>query len=277
MTFATDVILSARAIGKSFGPIRAIDAVDLDLHAGAVHALVGENGAGKSTLARIIAGTHRPDSGTMTLLGQPYRPAGRTDAQRRGVRMVMQELNLFPTLTIAENIFLEDLPRRFGVIRYKKLHARTRSLLAAIGLADLPPDRPVGSLTVGSRQMVEIAAGLSQDCRLLILDEPTASLTDRETRCFRPDPPFRSPWRRYTAIFTHRRKSVIVDAVTISATAAYPPAIDDQPRPDRQPHGRPRDCIAPRREVLKGAVALCVQNSARCEGSRILHRVRRRI
>lgn len=87
MTFATDVILSARAIGKSFGPIRAIDAVDLDLHAGAVHALVGENGAGKSTLARIIAGTHRPDSGMMTLLGQPYRPAGRTDAQQRGVQI----------------------------------------------------------------------------------------------------------------------------------------------------------------------------------------------
>lgn len=273
MTFATDIILSARAIGKSFGPIRAIDAVDLDLHAGAVHALVGENGAGKSTLARIIAGTHRPDSGTMTLLGQPYRPAGRTDAQRRGVRMVMQELNLFPTLTIAENIFLEDLPRRFGVIRYKKLHARTRSLLAAIGLADLPPDRPVGSLTVGSRQMVEIAAGLSQDCRLLILDEPTASLTDRETRLLFDQ--IRRLRARGVAILyiSHRMQEIkqIADAVTIlrDGRIISTHAIDDLTIDEIVNRMVGRDLAqapAPRRRT-KGAVALRVQNL--CAGAKV--------
>ncbi len=182
MTDSAAVILSARGIAKSFGPVYALQNVDLDLNAGTVRALVGENGAGKSTLARIIAGTHRPDAGAMTLNSRPYRPAGRTDAQRCGVRMVMQELNLFPTLTVAENIYLEDLPRRLGVIRRRLLNRRAADLMRAIGLHDFPVAEAVGNLSVGTRQMVEIAAGLSQDCRLLILDEPTASLTDRETQ-----------------------------------------------------------------------------------------------
>jgi ribose transport system ATP-binding protein len=175
------VLLSVKGLCKSFPAVRALHNVDLSIHGGSVHALVGENGAGKSTLARIIAGTLDAGSGEMTLADGAYRPGGRADAQRHGIRMVMQELNLFSNLTVAENIFLEDLPRRWGVINYRRLHKRAREVMGKIGLNSVSVDEPVGNLSVGMQQMVEIAAGLSQDCRILILDEPTASLTDRET------------------------------------------------------------------------------------------------
>ena len=176
-----ECLLAVKGLCKSFPAVRALHEVDLSLHGGSVHALVGENGAGKSTLARIIAGTLDADSGRMSLTERSWRPGGRADAQRHGIRMVMQELNLFANLTVAENIFLEDLPRRWGVINYRRLHNRATEVMAKIGLTSVSVDEPVGNLSVGTQQMVEIAAGLSQDCRILILDEPTASLTDHET------------------------------------------------------------------------------------------------
>ncbi len=182
MSASGQLLLALRGICKSFGAVDAVRNVDLDLHAGSVHALVGENGAGKSTLAQILGGTLHADSGTMTLESKPYRPATRRHAQRCGARMVMQELNLFGNLTVAENIFLEALPRRWGVIDYRRLHRQAQAVMAKIGLTAVAVDRPVGNLGVGTQQMVEIAAGLSQDCRILILDEPTAALTDRETQ-----------------------------------------------------------------------------------------------
>jgi len=178
----TQTILSVRGISKSFPGVQALSGVDFELRFGEVHALVGENGAGKSTLARIIAGVAAPDAGRMELLARQYKPSGRTDAEAHGVRIVMQELNLISTLTVAENVCIERLPSRLGFINYRKLNSTARAVMEKVGLGDIDPSTPVGLLGVGRQQMVEIAAGLSAlgACRVLALDEPTASLTDSE-------------------------------------------------------------------------------------------------
>jgi len=160
--------------------VQALCAVDFDLGEGEVHALVGENGAGKSTLVHIIAGVQSPDSGQMHLYEQKYQPNSKADAEAHGIRMVMQELHLISNLSVAENIFIERLPGRFGFVDYNKLNRAAREIMERVGLEDLEPDVPVRLLGIGQQQMVEIAAGLSQRCRILALDEPTASLTDKE-------------------------------------------------------------------------------------------------
>jgi ribose transport system ATP-binding protein len=180
MHSTADGLLLATGVDKAFPGVQALTRVDFDLRAGEVHALVGENGAGKSTLTRILAGVEAPDGGTMRLAGRPYDPSSRLDAERQGVRMVMQELNLIGNLTVAENIFIERLPHRFGFIRHATLHQAAREAMEKVGLADVDPSTPVRTLGVGRQQMVEIAAGLSRRCRVLALDEPTASLTAGE-------------------------------------------------------------------------------------------------
>lgn len=177
---SAQTILRVSHVRKSFPGVQALASVDFDLREGEVHALVGENGAGKSTLARIIAGVDRPDAGDMELDGRPYSAAGRAEAEKQGVRMVMQELNLVANLTVAENIFIEKLPSWFGIVDYRKLNEDAREIMKRVGLDDVDPNVPVRLLGVGQQQMVEIAAGLSRRCRILALDEPTASLTERE-------------------------------------------------------------------------------------------------
>jgi ribose transport system ATP-binding protein len=173
-------LLAVTGIDKVFPGVQALAQVEFDIRAGEVHALVGENGAGKSTLTRIIAGIERGDAGRMMLAGRAYEPRSRREAEAAGVRMVVQELNLIGNLTVAENIFRERLPARFGFIRYARLHEAAREAMVRVGLVDMDPATPVRSLGVGRQQMVEIAAGLSRRCRVLALDEPTASLTDSE-------------------------------------------------------------------------------------------------
>jgi ribose transport system ATP-binding protein len=181
MDTACETFFTACAISKSFPGVQALEEVNLDLRQGEVHALVGENGAGKSTLARIIAGAEIPDSGQMRFFGKPYRPDNRSDAESSGVRMIMQELHLIPTLTVAENILINKLPHKFGIIDYEKLNGLALEVMMQVGLGDIDPATPVRFLGTGQQQLVEIAAGLSQRCRILIMDEPTASLTDTET------------------------------------------------------------------------------------------------
>jgi ribose transport system ATP-binding protein len=173
-------LLEISGLFKSYGnPV--LTGIDFDLRPGEVHALVGENGAGKSTLARIIAGVTRPEQGTMRLKGNLFQPGSRKQAEELGVRLVMQELNLIPTLTIAENLFIDRLPRRLGFINYKTMNQAARHAMASMGLGHLDPALPVERLGVGRQQLVEIAAGLSRRCDILILDEPTAALTYTET------------------------------------------------------------------------------------------------
>ncbi|MFW3014428.1 sugar ABC transporter ATP-binding protein [Pseudomonas aeruginosa] len=172
-------LLSIRGVGKTYAqPVLA--EIDLQLFGGEVLALTGENGAGKSTLSKIVGGLERPGAGSLELLGRPYAPTSRREAEALGVRMVMQELNLLPTLSVAENLFLHDLPRRAGWIDRRRLRAAAREAMAQVGLEAIDPDTLVGDLGIGHQQMVEIARNLIGDCRLLILDEPTAMLTARE-------------------------------------------------------------------------------------------------
>jgi ribose transport system ATP-binding protein len=169
--------LRLRGVGKRYAAPVLAD-VDLDLAPGEIHALMGANGAGKSTLAKIVSGLVAADAGAMTLDGQPYRPRHRRDAQRAGVQIVLQEPNLIPTLSVAENLFLADLPHRAGIVAAAALDARAVDALGAVGLAGLDPARPAGSLGVGQQQLVALATVLAHPCRVLLLDEPTAALTD---------------------------------------------------------------------------------------------------
>jgi ribose transport system ATP-binding protein len=176
---AAPPLLAVRGLSKRYTVPALID-FDLDLRAGEVHALVGANGAGKSTLARIVSGLTRPDGGEMRLSGRAFSPGSKADAERAGVHIVQQELTLLPTLSIAENLFLNRLPGRLGLIDYGRLHRDATAALGAVGLDAIDPRAPASELGVGHQQLVAIAASLARPCRLLILDEPTAALTDPE-------------------------------------------------------------------------------------------------
>lgn len=174
-------IVQVRDITKRFPGVLALDGVDLDFWPGEMHALAGENGAGKSTIIRVLAGIHMPDEGHMTLNGAPHAPRTPHDAIAAGVRVVHQEFNLLPALSIAENILFENLPRHaLGFVDRKRMRERAASLMARVGLSHRSPDTAVERLGIAELQLVEIARALSSDGRLLILDEPTATLTPRE-------------------------------------------------------------------------------------------------
>src|SRR6266481_5433852 len=179
-------LLAVAGIEKSFPGVRALSGVSFEVAPGEVHALLGENGAGKSTLIKIISGVYQPDAGTIYVEGRPLRLDSPDDARRAGIATIYQELLLFRDLTVAENVFMGHAPRsRGGRLDWKAMAAKTEALLAALEIVDLAPSRIVGSLSVGNRQRVEILRALSQDARLLIMDEPTAALTEYDvTRLF---------------------------------------------------------------------------------------------
>jgi ribose transport system ATP-binding protein len=172
-------LLQVTGLQKSYS-VPVLSDFSFELQPAEVHALVGSNGAGKSTFARILCGLTQPDSGEIQFAGQRYAPRAKREAEHAGIVMVMQELNVIGTLTVAENIFLSRLPNRAGFVRFGQLNSMAREALARVGLHDLDPATPAGRLGVGQQQLVEIAGALAQNCRLLILDEPTAALTDPE-------------------------------------------------------------------------------------------------
>jgi ribose transport system ATP-binding protein len=175
-------LLIARGISKAFPGVQALQQVELRLERGEVLAVVGENGAGKSTLMKILAGVENPDSGSLELDGQPFAPTDVADAQRSGVVLIHQELNLAENLDVAGNIFLGREPRRGGPLGLigRRIYTESSAIIRRLGL-DVSPRTPVDSLSIGQQQLVEIARALSLHSRVLIMDEPTSSLAQRET------------------------------------------------------------------------------------------------
>lgn len=171
-------LLHARGVSKFFPGAVALDEVDLCLRPGEVHALLGENGAGKSTLIKCLTGAYRRDGGTIELDGQPVDPASTNESQSLGIGTVYQEVNLLPNLTVAENLFLGRQKTRFGLVQRRAMNAEARRTLADYGL-DIDPAEPLTSYSVAVQQVVAIARAVEMSGKVLILDEPTASL-DRE-------------------------------------------------------------------------------------------------
>lgn len=174
-----DVILKLTGVGKIFPGVVALSNLTLELRRGETHIVIGENGAGKSTFIKLLAGIHEPDGGEIFFDGKRYRPRSPHDAQVQGIRIVHQELNLLPYLSIAENLMLESLPSRRGLVDAATMNRRAGELLGEVGL-DIDPRTRVEELGVAQMQLVEIAKALCYDSKLLVLDEPTATLTPPE-------------------------------------------------------------------------------------------------
>ena len=181
-TQSDDLILNVQNLHKSFGGVHALSGVSFSLKVGEVHALVGENGAGKSTLIKVLTGVYKYDSGDIVFEGEVFEPSDPQYAKSLGIQVVHQEFNLLVDLSVAENISIEAFPRnRFGLLDRAEMRSRARKALDAIGLEDVNVDTPIRSLGIAHRQLIEIARALQSDSRILILDEPTATLTERET------------------------------------------------------------------------------------------------
>ena len=167
-------------VHKRFGATLALSGVDLEVAAGEVLALVGENGAGKSTLMKVLSGAHQPDRGRMWLDGQPYHPRHPLDARRAGVAMIYQELSLARHLSVMENILLGMEPTIGPLLDRRRMRRAAAEALATLGRPDISPDIPVGRLSVAEQQLVEIGRAVAVGCRVLVLDEPTSSLTQSD-------------------------------------------------------------------------------------------------
>ncbi len=211
-----------RNVTKRFPGVVALSDVQLHLGAGEVLALMGENGAGKSTLMKILGGAYPPDAGEIQIDGQPVKLGGIADAKRAGIALIHQELMPVPNLDIAGNIFLGREPRKFGVIRRAQMRSSARALLKRVGL-DLAPSTPMASLTAGQMQMVEIAKALAQEARIIIMDEPTSSLTLGEARqLFRIIADLKSAGKGIIYI-SHRLEEVteVADRMTVLRDGKY--------------------------------------------------------
>ena len=178
--FMPDTIFEFRNVTKKFPGVVALNSIHLEIERGEIHILVGENGAGKSTLIKLLCGIFKADGGSILYNGEPYAPQKPLDAINAGVSCVYQEFNLLEYMSVAENIFFQKLPQHRGIVDYKALYADTKKLLAEVGLPDLSPKTNVEVLGIAQKQLVEIAKAVSRKCRVLILDEPTATLTPPE-------------------------------------------------------------------------------------------------
>lgn len=172
--------LEFSGITKRFPGVLALDGVSFSVERGTCHALIGENGAGKSTLGKILAGVYTADSGELKMAGRIIQPTNPLVARELGIAMVHQELAFCPNLSVAENLCLGDLPRRAGFVNHPALRARARAMLATIG-ADIDPDTIIGTLSSGREQLVQIAAAVGTGAKVIVMDEPSSSLSATET------------------------------------------------------------------------------------------------
>jgi inositol transport system ATP-binding protein len=259
-------LLEIEGVRKAFPGVVALDDVRFRLHAGTVHALMGENGAGKSTLMKIIAGIYTPDQGTLRVKGRELTLDGPLDALENGIAMIHQELNLMPFMTVAENIWIRREPtNRLGLVDHGELRRRTQALFTRLAI-DIDPDVDVRRLTIANRQMVEIAKAVSFDSDVLIMDEPTSALTDREVEhLFRIIRQLRAQGKGIVYI-THKMNELfeIADEVSVFRDGRY---IDtrsshDVTRDDiiRMMVGREITHMFPKEEVPIGDVVLSVKD-----------------
>jgi len=231
------VLLEMRGIRKTFPGVVALDNVNLRVRAGEIHAVVGENGAGKSTLMKVLSGVypHGSYEGEILFDGVERRFAGIADSERSGIIIIHQELALVPLLSIAENIFLGNEPARRGVIDWTLAYRRARELLAKVGLKESPTTL-VGDLGVGKQQLVEIAKALSKEVRLLILDEPTASLNETDSDALLE---LLRELRRHgiaCILISHKLNEIakVADAITVLRDGATVAAMDCRDGPPQQ-------------------------------------------
>ncbi len=173
------VLLEVKGLSKSFPGVQALEGVDLDVREGEIHALLGENGAGKSTLIKILAGAYSKDRGEITYQGKPIEIKNPHHAQQLGIATIYQEFNLCPDLTVPENIFLGHLPQHGPLYDRRTAKTRAAEILERVGIR-LPMDVPAAKLTVAEQQLVEIAKALAREARLVIMDEPSAVLGDKD-------------------------------------------------------------------------------------------------
>lgn len=176
---AQSPLLETKGLSKTFGATPALVDVDFTLHSGEVHALLGENGAGKSTLIKLLTGVHKRDAGTICLEGKPIDPRSPRHAQELGISAVYQEINLIPTLSVAENIFVGRQPTRFGITDTRAANRKARELLKTFNI-DIDVTRELSSYSIAIQQIVAIVRGVDLSAKVLILDEPTSSLDRNE-------------------------------------------------------------------------------------------------
>ncbi|GHU81273.1 ribose import ATP-binding protein RbsA [Spirochaetia bacterium] len=176
-----ETVLEMKNINKSFSGVQVLNDVHFDLRKGEVHALVGENGAGKSTLIKILAGVHRMDKGSVSVFGKDVQVDNVYESQSLGISVIHQELSLVPTMTVAENVFLGRMPQtKIGLINDKKMIEDVKVLFQRFGIDNIDAGAKTNKLSVAQQQMIEILRALSTNCKILVMDEPTASLTEKE-------------------------------------------------------------------------------------------------
>jgi ribose transport system ATP-binding protein len=271
MTTATDragtgsVLLRMREVSKSFPGVRALKGVQLQVKAGEVVALLGENGAGKSTLMNILAGVHADYAGSIEVAGQPVRIHSPKEAQRLGIAMIHQELNLVPQLSIADNVFLgRELRSSRGTLDRRAMDARTVELLTGLGLR-LPPRRLVSRCRIAEQQLIEVAKALNGTLRILVMDEPTSALADSEVR--RLFAVIRQLTERGVGVvyISHRLEELaeIADTVTVLRDGSYvggrPMAGTSRGELIQMMVGRPLDELFPRSAAQRSTGRVRVQ------------------
>ena len=260
-------LLDMRGITKRFPGVMALDEVDFELEKGEVHVILGENGAGKSTLIKMLSGAYQPDEGEILLDDEPVSISSATIAQELGISTIYQEFNLVPQLTTAENIFLGRQPRRFGLVNRRKMGEEARRLLERMKVR-VDANALVSNLGIPQRQMVEIAKALSLDARILVMDEPTASLSGQEVeRLFEIVRGLKED--EVSMIFiSHHLEEVaeIGDRVTVlrdGKVVDRVPASTDRSEFVRMMVGRPVEDQFPRQQPATGEVLLEVKNLSR--------------
>ncbi|HEY0535413.1 MAG TPA: sugar ABC transporter ATP-binding protein [Actinoplanes sp.] len=264
-----EALLEVHDVTKSFGAVAAVQGVSFPLYGGEAHALVGENGAGKSTIVKMLAGVHRPDTGTLRVKGADVEFAGPADAKAAGIAVIYQEPTLFPDLSVAENIAMGNQPlTRLRQIDRKAMHTNAEALFRRLGV-HIDPNRPARGLSIADQQLVEIAKALSSEARILIMDEPTAALSGVEVeRLFAVVRSLRDEGAAIMFI-SHRfeeitelceRVTIMRDGKHVATEMVADLTVDDM---IRRMVGRDLSALFPKQEVTPGEIVLEVQGLSR--------------